>query len=111
MKLNFLHWSSIIAAWFSAGWVVLLAALVVRCKVADQPFPVLAKFSPFRGHLLAADWMLEGLPILALLAFVLVSISWYHERRFQTIRPLVVTIGVSMSVSLLVIAFNPGGCV
>lgn len=109
MKSTFLRWSSAIAAAFSAAWVLLLAALIVRCKLADQPFPVLAKFSPFRGHLVATDWMLEAFPILALLALVLMGIAWYRERSFRAIRPLVITVGVSVLMSLLVIAFNPGG--
>ena len=109
MRSTFLHWSSAVAASFSAAWVLLLAALVVRCKVADQPFPVLAKFSPFRDHLVATDRMFEAFPIFALLALMLMGIAWYRERSFQAIRPLVITVGVSVLVSLLVIAFNPGG--
>ena len=43
MKTRILRWSGVTAAALSSVWVVLLAALVVRCKWGVQPFPALAK--------------------------------------------------------------------
>ena len=97
------------AACFSGAWVLLLAALVVRCKLSDQPFPVLAKFSPFRDHLLVADRMLQTFPILALLAVVSLCIAWYRERSFRAVRPVSIVVGASILISSLVIGLNPGG--
>lgn len=109
MKSKFLLWGSVGAACFSWAWVVLLTALVIRCKLLAQPFPVLAKFSPFRNHLVAADRMLQMFPLLALLALVLLGTAWYRERSFQAVRSAVIAIGVSILVSILAIALNPGG--
>ncbi len=109
MKSKFLFWGSAGAACFSWAWLVLLTALVIRCKLSVQPFPVLAKFSPFRNHLVATDRMLQMFPVLALLALALIGIAWYRERSFQAVRPAVIVIGVSILVSILAIALNPGG--
>lgn len=109
MKSRFLLWSSVVAACFSAVWVLLLGALVVRCKLANQPFPVLAKFSPFKEHLLVTDRMLQAFPMLGLLGLVLISIAWYRERSFRAVRPVTLTLAVSILVSSLVISLNPGG--
>src|SRR5438445_12693417 len=68
MKTTILRWSSVIAAALSATWVILLAAVVLRCKLSAQPFPVLAKFSPFHEHLMLTDRWLTLFPVFALLA-------------------------------------------
>src|SRR5258708_35061176 len=109
MKATFLRWSSIVTASLSAAWVLLVAALVVRCRLAEQLFPVLGKFSPFRGHLVATDRMLDAFPILALLALAFMVIAWYRERSFRAARPAAIAVGASILMSILVIALNPGG--
>ena len=93
----------------SSAWVLMLTALVIRCKLSGQPFPVLAKFSPFHTHLVVTDRMLQLSPVLALLALVLVGIAWWWERRFEPVRPVVLAVGISVLVSSLAIALNPGG--
>jgi len=109
MKSKLFLWAGAVAGCFSGGWVVLLAALVVRCKLSDQPFPVLAKLSLFRNHLFATDRMLQAFPILALLAMVLIGIAWYRERSFRAVRPVAIAVGASILVSILAAALNPGG--
>jgi hypothetical protein len=109
MKSKVFVWSSGIAGVLSAAWVLLLTTLVVRCKFSAQPFPVLAKFSPFREHLEATDNMVRAFPILALLAVVLMGIAWYREKSFRSVRPAAVATAVSVLTSGLVIAVNPGG--
>jgi hypothetical protein len=109
MKSKFFLWSSGFTACFSCVWVLLLAALVIRCKLSDQPFPVLAKFSPFRENLAATGRMYQVFPVLALLALVLMGLAWYRERSFRFVRPIVIAIGASILVSILAIALNPGG--
>ena len=108
MKSKFFLWSSAFTACFSCTWVLLLGALVIRCKLSDQPFPVLAKFSPFTGHLAATGRMYQSFPVLALLALVLMGLAWYRERNFRSVRPVVIAVGVSILVSILAIALNPG---
>ena len=109
MKTTILRCSSIVTACLSAAWVLLLAALVVLSRLAEQPFPVLAKFSRFRGLLVAIDRMLDAFPILALLALAFMGVAWYRARSFRAVRPVAIAVGVSILVSLLVIALNPGG--
>jgi hypothetical protein len=111
MKTTILHWSSIATASFSAVWILLLTVLVVRCRLAEQPFPVLAKFSPFRGNLVATDWALNAFPVLVLLGLTLLGKEWFRERSFRAVRPVAIAIGVSVLLSALVIALNPGGYV
>jgi hypothetical protein len=109
MRSKFFLWSSVFSACFSCVWVLLLAALVIRCKLSDQPFPVLAKFSPFGDHLAATGRMFDAFPALALLALVLSGVAWYQEGSFRFVRPVVMAIGVSILVSILAIVLNPGG--
>jgi len=109
MKTTIFRWSSVTTAALSAFWVVLLAALVVRCKSIGQPFPVLAKLSPFHDHLMLADRWLTLFPAFAILAAVLLGAAWYFERRFRSVRATAVAIAVCVSLSLLVILVNPGG--
>jgi len=109
MKPTFLRCSSIVTASVSAAWVLLLAILVVRCRLAEQPFPVLAKFSPFRGHLVATDRMFDAFPILALVALALMGIAWYREQSFRAVRTAAIAVGASILVSTLVMALNPEG--
>jgi hypothetical protein len=109
MKTTFLRWSSVTAAALSATWIVLLAALIVRCKSSGQSFPVLAKFSPFRGHLMLTDHLLTLFPVFALLAMGLIGAAWYWERSFRSVRAVAIACAVLVSLSLLVIALNPGG--
>jgi hypothetical protein len=109
MKSTFFLWSSAFTGCLSCAWVPLLAALVIRSKLPDQPFPVLAKFSPFRDHLAVTGRMYSAFPVLALLALLLMGLAWYGERSFRFVRPAVVTVGVSILVSILEIALNPGG--
>ncbi|HTL57928.1 MAG TPA: hypothetical protein VL361_19725 [Candidatus Limnocylindrales bacterium] len=111
MKSKWFVWSSATAGLGSAVWVLLLATLVVRCKRLDQGFPVLAKFSPYRDHLNATSRMLQAFPILALLAIVLIGIAWYREKRFFPVRPAAIVVALSLLLSGLVIALNPGGYV
>jgi|SRR5690349_12354728 len=109
MKSKFFLWSSALSACVSCVWVPLLAALVIRCKLSGQAFPVLAKFSTYRDHLSATSRMYEAFPVLALLAVVLMGLAWYRERSFRFVRPAVIAIGVSILVSILLIGLNPGG--
>ena len=109
MKSKLFLWSSAIAGLGSALWVLSLAALVVGCKLLDTGFPVLAKFSPYRGLLLTTDRLLQAFPFLALLALALFGIGWYRERSFRTLRPAALAVGLSFLLSALVIAFNPAG--
>ena len=109
MKSTVFLWSSAFTACSSCVWVLLLAALVIRCKLSDQPFPVLAKFSPFRDHLAVTGRMYQAFPVLALLALVLMGLAWYRERSFRFVSPVLITIGASILVSILAICLNPGG--
>ena len=109
MKTTILRWSSVIAAALSATWVILLAALVLRCKSSAQPFPVLAKFSPFHEHLMLTDRWLRLFPLFALVAVVLICAAWYWERSFRSVRAVAIASAVIVLSSLLVILLNPGG--
>ena len=109
MKTTILRWSSVAASALSAVWIVLLAALVVRCKSSGEPFPVLAKFSPFHNHLMLTDHWLTAFPLFALLAALLVGAAWYYERSFRSVRRSVAADAVLVLLSLLVMLINPGG--
>jgi hypothetical protein len=109
MKIPIFGWSSVIAATLSSVWVLALTALVIRCKLADPPFPVLAKFSPFTNHLNFVDRMLRAFPVLALLALVLLGIACLHERSVRTVRGFLIAVVFCVLISLLVIVLNPGG--
>ncbi len=109
MKTTILRWSSVIAAALSATWVILLAAVVLRCKLSAQPFPVLAKFSPFDEHLMLTDRWLRLFPLFALVAVVLICAAWYWERSFRSVRAVAIASAVIVLSSLLVILLNPGG--
>jgi len=109
MKSTILRWSSVIAASLSATWVFLLAALVIRCKSSGQSFPVLAKFSPFREHLMLTDRWLRLFPVFALLTLILIGAAWYWERSFRSVRAVAIASAVIVLLSLLVIVLNPGG--
>ena len=111
MRSKLLLWSCYVTGPLSAAWVLLLALLVIRCKFSQQPFPVLAKFSPFRLHLDATDKLLQLFPLLALMAVVFLGLAWYRERRFCAIRHAAIAVGVSLLTSVYVVAFNPGGYV
>ena len=108
MRSRYIVWSSITAACLSSGWVLLLIALVIRCKLSGQPFPVLAKFSPFPIHMVITDRMLSLGPGLTVLAVALVGAAWYRERSFSTVRNALGVVGSSVLVSVLTIAINPG---
>jgi hypothetical protein len=109
MKTTILRWSGVAAAALSVVWIVLLAALVVRCKSSGEPFPVLAKFSPFHNHLMLTDRWLTAFPIFALLAAMLVGAAWYYERNFRSVRGSVAANVVLVLLFLLVMLTNPGG--
>jgi hypothetical protein len=109
VKSAALFWSSIVAAVFSAAWVLLLAALVARAKLADQTFPVLAKFTPFHTHLVATDRMLQAFPVLAFLALVLAGLAWWRAGGFRAVRAPIFMLAASMTLSLFVIVADPGG--
>jgi hypothetical protein len=109
MKTTILRWSSVAAAASSVVWIVLLAALVVRCKSSGEPFPVLAKFSPFHNHLMLTGHWLTAFPIFAFLAGMLVGAAWYYERSFRSVRGSVVANAVLVLLSPLVVLINPGG--
>lgn len=111
MKTKLFLWSAAVVSCLSCAWVFLLMALVIRCGISDQPFPVLAKFSPFRAHLVFTDKMLQAFPLLALMAFALVSIGWYRQRAFRPVRSFVAVVAVSILVSVMVAVLNPGGYV
>jgi hypothetical protein len=109
MKTRILRWGSVVSAVLSATWVVLLAALVVRCIATPEPFPVLAKFSPFPDHLKLVDRFLSLFPVFALLALLLAGGTWYWERNFRSIHGVLITTALLLLVSLGVIIINPGG--
>src|ERR1043166_4397167 len=109
MKITILRWGSMTAAALSATWVILLAALVVRCESSGKPFPVLAKFSRFHAHLMLTDYLLKFFPVFALLALCLIGAAWYRERSFRPICSAAINCAVLVSMSLVVILFNPGG--
>ena len=111
MKTTILRWSSVSAAALSAAWIILISALVVRCKLSGQPFPVLAKFSPFREHLKLTDRCLRMFPVFAFLALALAGAAWYSERTFRSVRTVAIASALIVLLSLLVIVLNPGGCV
>jgi hypothetical protein len=100
---------SVSAAMLSTTWLMLLAALVLRCKLGNQPFPVLAKFSPFRSHMAAIDIMLIAFPWLALTALALIGLTYYYDRSIQVMRGTVLIFGASIVASLSAILLNPGG--
>src|SRR5690348_6823624 len=93
----------------SAVWVGLLAALVVRCKMSGQPFPVLAKFSPFHNHLVLTDRCLTFFPTFALIAALLLGAAWYLEHNFRPLRTPAAADALLLLLSPLVIFLNPGG--
>jgi len=111
MRSRYLLWSSTAAACLSSTWVLLLMALVIRCKLSGQPFPVLAKFSPFPIHVVITDRMLSLGPGLTVLAAALVGAAWYRESSFSTVRNALGIVGSSVLVSILTIAINPGNYV
>ena len=111
MKTTILRWASVTAAALSSIWVVLLAALVMLCKQDDEPFPVLAKFSPFHGLLMLVDRWLTLSPAFALLTVLLIGATWYSERSFRSFRTFAVASAMFVSLSLLVMVLNPGGYV
>ena len=109
MKTTILRWGSVLAAVLSATWIVLLAALVVRCVAAPQSFPVLAKFSPFHDHLTLVGRFYGLFPVFALLALVLVGAAWFLERSFRSVRGVIITTALLLLASPVVIFTNPGG--
>lgn len=109
MRTLFLRWGSVIAAALSATWVGLLAGLVVRCKASGQPFPVLAKFSPFRDHLMLTDRWLTLFPFFAVVAGAFLGIAWFKERNFRSVRVTAWTSAGLILLSVGVIVLNPGG--
>jgi len=109
MKTTILRWSSVTAAALSVTWVMLLTALVLRCKSSGLTFPVLAKFSPFHEHLMLTDRWLRLFPFLALVAVVLICAAWYWERSFRSVRAVAIASAAIVLLSLLVILLNPGG--
>jgi len=111
MKTTLLRVGSFIASTLSVAWVFLLASLFIRARLSEQPFPVLAKFSQFRDHFLAADRMFTAFPLLALSALLFIGLTYYYERNLRTVRAPMVTFGTSVLLSLSVMVLNPGGCV
>jgi hypothetical protein len=109
MKITVLRWSSVAAAAMSAVWIGLLAALVARCKMSGQPFPVLAKFSPFHNHLVLTDRSLTLFPAFALMAAFLLGTAWFLERNFRPLQTPAAASALLLLASPLVILFNPGG--
>ena len=109
MKTAILLWGSVVAAVLSVTWVILLAALVVRCIAAPQPFPVLAKFSLFHDHLMLVDRFYGLFPIFALLALVLVGGAWHRERSFRPVSGVLTATALLLLFSLVVMVINPGG--
>jgi hypothetical protein len=97
------------AAALSAVWIVLHAALVIRCKSSGQPFPVLAKFSPFQDHLMLTDRWLTLFPIFAISAAMLLGVAWYFERSFRSMRFVAIASAALVLLSLLIFVLNPGG--
>src|SRR5207253_3008367 len=77
---------SVAASAISVVWIGLLAALVVRCKMSGQPFPALAKFSPFHNHFVLTDRCLTLFPAFALIAALLLGAAWYFEHNFRPLR-------------------------
>ena len=109
MKITILRWSSVIAATLSTAWIFLLTALVIRCRLAGEPFPALAKLAPFREHLIVTDRMLSLFPILALLAVVLMGLAWYSERDFRSNHKLAIICASLILLSPVFVGLNPGG--
>ena len=109
MKTSVLRWGSVAAAVLSTTWVVLLSMLVVRCVAAPQPFPVLAKFSPFHDHLTLVGRFYGLFPVFALLALVLVGAACYMERSFRSVRAVLITTTLLLLASPVIIFTNPGG--
>ncbi|HTL16023.1 MAG TPA: hypothetical protein VL793_02245 [Patescibacteria group bacterium] len=109
MKITLLRWSSVTAGALSTVWIALLAALVIRCKLIDQPFPVLAKLSPFHDHLMLVVRWLSLFPVFGLVAALLVGVTWCIERNFRPLRSTALAAGTLLSASPLVIFLNPGG--
>lgn len=109
MKPRILRWGGVAAAVLSATWVVLLAALVVRCVAAPQPFPVLAKFSTFHDHFTLVGRFYGLFPVFALLALVLIGAAWYLERSFRSVRGVLIATTLLLLDSPVVVFTNPGG--
>jgi hypothetical protein len=109
MKTSVLRWVGVTVAALSTAWFILLGALVVRCKWSGDPFPVLAKFSPFREHLMVTDRCFMLYPVLAVGALVALGLAWYRERRFATVRIAALISVVLLLLSVLVVVVNPGG--
>jgi len=109
MKTTILRWSGVTAATLSSVWVVLLAALVLRCKSSLQPFPVLAKLSPFHNHLMLTDRWLTLFPVFASTAALLIGVAWYFERSIRSVAVVTMVSALLVLLSLLVVVLNPGG--
>lgn len=99
------------SAALSTAWVGLLLALYIRCRLDGPPFPVLAKFSPYPGHLVWVDRGLRWYPVLAVMAFVAWGAAWYGEGRFRAVRGLAGAILLLLVITPLMAGLNPGGLV
>ena len=108
MKITVLRWSSVAASAISVVWIGLLAALVVRCKMSGQPFPALAKFSPFHNHFVLTGRCLTLFPAFALMAALLLGAAWYFERNFRPLRTPAAAGALLLLSSPLAILLNPG---
>jgi hypothetical protein len=109
MKSTILRWSGVTSAAVSSVWVVLLAALVIRCKWSVQPFPVLAKLSPFHNHLMLTDRWLTLFPAFASMAALLIGAACYCERSIRSVGVITAVSALLVLLSLVVVVLNPGG--
>ncbi|HEY5915703.1 MAG TPA: hypothetical protein VJA21_34385 [Verrucomicrobiae bacterium] len=53
--------------------------------------------------------MLRLFPVFAVLAVLLLGVAWYRERTFSGLRYTVFAVALSLLVSVVMVAFNPGG--
>ncbi len=109
MKTKILQRIVLLTAVLPAVWVLLLGLLVLRTRdaTARALYPM-AKYTPFSIHFTLTQVFFLGFPLLAVAS--LVHILW-ARRRFREFRPLpaFLILGVSVLLSVAVIAFNPGG--
>ena len=101
--------ASIIASGLSATWTVLLVGLVIRCRATVHPYPVLAKFAPFKFHFHFTEAMLRASPIFAALAVLLLLCARHLSKNDDSNRCAGWVLGASVLAGILVAAGNPAG--
>ena len=104
-----LRGAGIIFSGLSAAWIVLLVTLVFRCRAGVHPYPILAKFAPYKFHYHFTESMLRASPVFAGVAILLLLGAKRFSRYDDSNRPACMVLGSCLLAEILVAAGNPAG--